>query len=223
MIRLALHRGGRSARSVLAAPASAFQCPKLVKQLQDATGKRYDADGGRRQARRGPGAGAAHRRQPRRVRAGGQGRAGQAGHQVLGVGIASGRPAGRRPPGVRVSAGASELRRACAARRASSGDSYAIHSLVQLLATTSSRAGSRISQRHRHGSDMRSTATVSRAPGAASLRCPSFGKVPRSDLQGMCRSSCSTPDRAKIAPTSAADRQSREANFWKLPWKSDSG
>jgi hypothetical protein len=28
---------------LLAAPASAFQCPKLVKQLQDATGNRYDA------------------------------------------------------------------------------------------------------------------------------------------------------------------------------------
>ena len=26
-----------------AAPASAFQCPKLVKQLQDATANRYDA------------------------------------------------------------------------------------------------------------------------------------------------------------------------------------
>ena len=28
---------------LLAAPASAFQCPKLVKQLQDATANRYDA------------------------------------------------------------------------------------------------------------------------------------------------------------------------------------
>jgi hypothetical protein len=28
---------------VLASPASAFQCPKLIKQLQDATGNRYDA------------------------------------------------------------------------------------------------------------------------------------------------------------------------------------
>jgi hypothetical protein len=28
---------------LLAAPASAFQCPKLVKQLQDSTGNRYDA------------------------------------------------------------------------------------------------------------------------------------------------------------------------------------
>jgi hypothetical protein len=26
-----------------ATPASAFQCPKLVKQLQDSTGNRYDA------------------------------------------------------------------------------------------------------------------------------------------------------------------------------------
>jgi hypothetical protein len=28
---------------VLASPASAFQCPKLVKQLQDATANRFDA------------------------------------------------------------------------------------------------------------------------------------------------------------------------------------
>jgi hypothetical protein len=28
---------------LLATPAFAFQCPKLVKQLQDATGNRYDA------------------------------------------------------------------------------------------------------------------------------------------------------------------------------------
>jgi ATP/maltotriose-dependent transcriptional regulator MalT len=28
---------------VLASPASAFQCPKLIKQLQDATSTRYDA------------------------------------------------------------------------------------------------------------------------------------------------------------------------------------
>jgi hypothetical protein len=28
---------------VLASPASAFQCPKLIKQLQDATATRYDA------------------------------------------------------------------------------------------------------------------------------------------------------------------------------------
>ena len=28
---------------LLATPASAFQCPKLVKQIQDATGNRYDA------------------------------------------------------------------------------------------------------------------------------------------------------------------------------------
>ena len=28
---------------LLAAPADAFQCPKLVKQLQDATGRRFDA------------------------------------------------------------------------------------------------------------------------------------------------------------------------------------
>jgi hypothetical protein len=28
---------------LVAAPASAFQCPKLVKQLQDATGNRFDA------------------------------------------------------------------------------------------------------------------------------------------------------------------------------------
>jgi hypothetical protein len=27
---------------LVAAPASAFQCPKLVKQLQDATGNRFD-------------------------------------------------------------------------------------------------------------------------------------------------------------------------------------
>jgi hypothetical protein len=27
----------------VAAPVSAFQCPKLVKQIQDETGKRYDA------------------------------------------------------------------------------------------------------------------------------------------------------------------------------------
>jgi len=28
---------------LLATPASAFQCPKLVKQIQDATGNRFDA------------------------------------------------------------------------------------------------------------------------------------------------------------------------------------
>jgi ATP/maltotriose-dependent transcriptional regulator MalT len=28
---------------LIVSPASAFQCPKLVKQLQDATGNRYDA------------------------------------------------------------------------------------------------------------------------------------------------------------------------------------
>jgi hypothetical protein len=28
---------------LLAAPADAFQCPKLVKQLQDATARRFDA------------------------------------------------------------------------------------------------------------------------------------------------------------------------------------
>ena len=28
---------------LFASPASAFQCPKLVKQIQDATGQRFDA------------------------------------------------------------------------------------------------------------------------------------------------------------------------------------
>jgi hypothetical protein len=43
MIRLALTAVACLTVLLLAAPADAFQCPKLVKQLQDATATRFDA------------------------------------------------------------------------------------------------------------------------------------------------------------------------------------
>jgi hypothetical protein len=43
MIRFALTAVVALLALSLAAPASAFQCPKLVKQLQDATANRFDA------------------------------------------------------------------------------------------------------------------------------------------------------------------------------------
>jgi hypothetical protein len=43
MTRLALTAVVGFAALLLAAPADAFQCPKLVKQLQDATARRFDA------------------------------------------------------------------------------------------------------------------------------------------------------------------------------------
>ena len=57
MIRLALTAVACLTVLLLAAPADAFQCPKLVKQLQDATATRFELGVGRR-----PGADASHRR-----------------------------------------------------------------------------------------------------------------------------------------------------------------